>query len=485
MSKMADVCLILEGTYPYVTGGVSTWTHELIQRQNHLTFHLVTILPRDGEFEKKYTLPANVIGHTDIRLQRLPSRVMAARSLDGLEASLNNITVGTAELRDMEHVIRTLKMFRGRPGEDELLNSEEAWNLLIDMYEKHFAENSFLDYFWSWRSMMGSLYSILLADIPDARVYHALSTGYAGLFASRAKLEKQKPVIVTEHGIYTNERRIEVAQAEWLAEDFSRALTIDITHRSLRDFWIDTFTNYSRMCYEAADKIITLFEGNQLAQVADGADRGKMEVIANGIDVARFAAVTRTAKSRPAIALIGRVVPIKDVKSYIRACAMLRAHIPDLKAYIIGPSEEDDTYERECREMVDFLGLGDTIEFTGQVTVDDYLGQIDVLVMSSISEAQPLVILEAAAAGIPCVATNVGACSEMILGREDEDPSLSRGGAIVPLSNPLAIAEAVYELLTDRELYESCSQAAKARVSTYYTKDQQYSAYKALYATSM
>ena len=40
-----DVCIILEGTYPYVSGGVAQWTHDLIQQQQHLTFHLVCILP--------------------------------------------------------------------------------------------------------------------------------------------------------------------------------------------------------------------------------------------------------------------------------------------------------------------------------------------------------------------------------------------------------------------------------------------------------
>ena len=44
MSAVADVCLILEGTYPYVTGGVSVWTDDLIRAQSHLTFHLVTLL---------------------------------------------------------------------------------------------------------------------------------------------------------------------------------------------------------------------------------------------------------------------------------------------------------------------------------------------------------------------------------------------------------------------------------------------------------
>ena len=72
MRKHADVCLILEGTYPFVTGGVSNWSHELIMEQNHLSFHLVAIVPHDAKLELKYKLPGNVASLTTIRLGELP-----------------------------------------------------------------------------------------------------------------------------------------------------------------------------------------------------------------------------------------------------------------------------------------------------------------------------------------------------------------------------------------------------------------------------
>lgn len=478
----ADICLILEGTYPYVEGGVSSWTHELITRQSDKTFHILSILPRDGEVVKKYTLPSNVVGHTDVRLQKLPNRgVRNSRSLAALEAPLNNLTVGHAGLKDMEHVMRMMGQFTVRPGDYELLDSEEAWELMEDMYEMSFPENSFLDYFWSWRAIMGGLYSILLADLPEANAYHALSTGYAGLFAARAKLETGRPVIITEHGIYTNERRIEVASADWLEENVSRSLTIDETRRNLRDLWMETFTNYSRIAYAAADEIITLFAGNQISQREDGAAHEKMKIIPNGVDVQHFGAVRRTPHDRPTIALIGRVVPIKDIKGFIRTCAMLRDHLPDLRAYIMGSKDEDEVYGQECEDIVRHFSLEETVIFTGQVKIEDYLPEIDLIVITSISEAQPLVILEAGACGIPCVATNVGACSEMILGMAEEEPKLGAGGAVVPLSNPTATADAIFALLTERDYYKACSDAIRARVATYYTKEQQHAAYHEVY----
>ena len=71
-SAPADVCLILEGTYPYVQGGVSSWTHELIRMQHHLTFSLVTLVCAEAPTDLLYELPSNVVSLKTIRLQDLP-----------------------------------------------------------------------------------------------------------------------------------------------------------------------------------------------------------------------------------------------------------------------------------------------------------------------------------------------------------------------------------------------------------------------------
>jgi polysaccharide biosynthesis protein PelF len=481
-----DVCLSLEGTYPYVPGGVSGWTHELITRQDHLRFHIVSLMPKGEIPRMRYTLPSNVTGLTTLRLQELPSGLAPKPGmLEPLRAPLTALTTDIARLGDLNQIFDTVREHRQALGSFALLDSEEAWQLLTSMYEASFSESSFLDYFWSWRAILGGLYLLLLAELPQAKIYHSLSTGYAGLLAARAKLETGKPVLLTEHGIYTNERRVEIASADWLEETASRALTIDRTRRNLRDLWIDTFTNYSRICYEACDHIITLFAGNQRSQIEDGADLRKMRIIPNGIDIERFAAIEVRLHARPTVALIGRVVPIKDIKSFIRAAAMLHQTLPDLRALIMGPTDEDSSYFQECRTMVEYLALERTVFFTGPVKIDDYLAEIDVVAISSISEAQPLVILEAGACGIPVVATDVGACREMILSKPDERPALGAGGAIVPLSNPTALAEALLHLLTDQPAYARASRIMRQRIATYYNKRDQITAYRDLYASCM
>jgi glycosyltransferase involved in cell wall biosynthesis len=487
-SSHANVCLFLEGTYPFSAGGVSTWTHELIQMQNHLTFSIVTLLREGADTTYRYELPENIVSVTPVFLQKLHKKQVSLPAeqirqlFNTLEYPLLNLQ-RQASLGDLQQIILALKGARSKVGRKLLFDSREAWEMLLKMYHNTMKENSFLDYFWSWRTLFGGMYSVLLADLPQADCYHALCTGYAGLFLARAGLETGKPCIVTEHGIYTNERRIEIASADWLDDKKSFTLSVDKTpmHRDLKDLWIDIFSNYSRLCYEASTMVITLFEGNQPFQLMDGADKKKLRVISNGIDYERYAATVKEKNHPQTIALIGRVVPIKDVKNFIKAVGFLHDALPEVEALILGPTDEDPGYYKECLAVVEYLNLSGVIRFTGKVSIEDYLKRIDINVLTSLSEAQPLVILEAGAAGIPTVATDVGACREMVLGKASESPVIGAGGAICPLSSPQLIAAALEKLLTDPDHYKQCSEAIRARVETYYHKNDQYAAYHALY----
>lgn len=482
----ADVCLVLEGTYPYVAGGVSSWVHDLLHAHTKLRFSLVSLLPDPSWVkDRKYDMPDNVVELRHVYLQRLPagraSMPRAEALFRHLEPALLSLQ-SRAGLQELRAFLDALpRQDRVTFGREVWLNSEASWALLLRMYEATMPETSFLDYFWTWRSLLGGLFAVACADLPMARVYHPVSTGYAGLLAARARVELGRPVLLTEHGIYTNERRIEIAMADWLFETPHGNLNIAKPKRDLKDIWVDTFVSYSKACYDAADLIVTLYTGNQEFQRRDGAQPEKLRVIPNGIDPQRFAKVERVQDRPPTIALIGRVVPIKDVKTFIRAAGILREQIPDLKALVLGPTEEDEAYFAECRAMVQHLGLGATVEFKGRVRLEDWLGKIDAIVLTSISEAQPLVILEAGVAGVPSVATDVGACREMILGREDEMPALGAGGAVCPLSNPGAVAAALLELLTNHEWRQRCGQAIRDRVARHYNKADLDATYGALY----
>lgn len=484
----ADVCLILEGTYPYVSGGVSSWAHQLIQSQSHLRFHLLSIMPPNDPLDLKYTLPSNVSGVTNIGLGKLPTgRKSASLHRQQVHArlheSLNVLTSNQAlHVNHLRQLLEAISYAGDDVGSHILLDCEEAWEHLVELYEDSYAEHSFLDFFWSYRAIVGGIFSILNCRIPRAGIYHAMSTGYAGLMAARAKVEFDRPAFITEHGIYTNERRIEVTSADWLEETSSKALTVDETRRDLRDLWIDAINNFSRVAYQASDRIITLFEGNQHAQLEDGADPNRMQIIPNGVNVAQYASLPRNPQPKPTIALIGRVVPIKDIKTFIRAMSQLSQQLPDFQAYIMGPMDEDPHYYDECVKMVSMLGLEQKIEFTGRVDVEDYLPRIDVLVLTSISEAQPLVMLEAGACGIPMVATDVGACREIIEGSTDEDDAaIGHCGYVIPLASPQAAAEGIINILADKERYATFSKAASERIERFYNLPMLNEAYQSLY----
>ena len=482
--RPADVCLVLEGTYPYVTGGVSNWAHDLILGRPELTFHLLALVPPGPAGTLRFTLPSNVVGLTRVELQTLPPGPPTAPGLDSmmrrLEEPLVRLTTN-GQLDDLREVVRLLDSAPVPLGREALLNSKAAWNLMLRMYERQCPHVSLLEYFWTWRTLLQVIYSVLEAPIVAARVYHPLCTGYAGLYAARASLQTGRPVMLTEHGIYTNERRVEITLADWLQEDALQNLSIERMHRDLRDLWIDTFTSFSRVCYAASSRIITLYEGNTQLQLQDGADPDRLEVIPNGIEVVESDRPERNG-APPTVALVGRVVPIKDIKTFLRACALLREYVPDVRVWVLGPLDEDVDYVAECRQLAAHLDLEATVEFKGKVQLRDYYPLIDVLVLTSVSEAQPLVILEAGAMGIPSVATDVGACREMILGRSDEQPKLGEAGAVTPLANPAATARALQWLLTNTEAYDRCGQAARARVRRYYDKADLDEAYRRLYA---
>lgn len=488
--SIADVCLFLEGTYPYVSGGVSHWVHELILSQPQLTFYLVCILSPESKQKYYYDLPKNVVGLENLFLQKLPmgnthiSHKDKKKLFEAIEVPLLNFQ-HKATLEGLSTILKSLNEFKGQLGVDVLLNSVEAWNMTQRMYLSTMGETSFLDYFWSWRGLLGGFYSIALANLPEAMIYHTMCTGYAGLFLARAFVETGRPCLTTEHGIYTNERRIEIISADWLADSRAQNLSVERSRfdRDLKDFWIDTFVGYSKLTYEASSKIITLYEGNKILQIEDKADPEKILIIPNGINYSFYSNLPKDKNHPPTVALIGRVVPIKDIKNFIYAIAILKEKIPKLRAWILGPTEEDEDYYQECLDLVKSHQLDKIVTFTGKVAIEKYIPEIDLIVLSSISEAQPLTLMEAGAAGIPCVATNVGSCSEFIYGNKLEHPNLGQAGLVSQIANPSSLAENIYTMMTDKHFYDQCSRVVQQRVKKYYNETLYHEAYRDLYNT--
>jgi polysaccharide biosynthesis protein PelF len=174
-------------------------------------------------------------------------------------------------------------------------------------------------------------------------------------------------------------------------------------------------------------------------------------------------------------------VPIKDTRTFIIAVSLLKELVPDVVAIIIGPEEEDPPYAAGCRALVAQLGLESTVQFLGRVPdVMEYLGRADVIALTSISEAQPIALLEAAATGLPAVTTDVGSCREIIEGFEG-DPVAGRGGIVVEACNPRATAEALAAILCDDGMRASMGRVMQQRIPRLYHKERIRRLYEDLY----
>jgi len=481
----ADVCLILEGSYPYVSGGVSAWTDTMMREQKDLTFSVVSILPNASKVASKFTPPDNMVALHHLYLhQDIEHRFHRANEIPCMSELVDSLSALTqkGDLKEFKNLVRLINQPENNITIDTLLNSPDAWDIVREMYHKSMPHGSFLHYFWAWRALFGGLFATLKFPLPKARIYHTISTGYAGLLSARAALETGRPALLTEHGIYTNERRIEVLMADWIADTLEKGFSITDERYDLRDMWTNTFESYARICYKTSNKILTLYEENQTIQDALGAERRKQRLIPNGVDIARFADLAKVAKDGPpTISLIGRVVPIKDIKTFITAVDILRDKLPDIRALIIGPTDEDPGYYKECMDLVKKLKLKKNVTFTGMADINEYIPQIHVNVLTSLSEAQPLVMLETGAAGIPNITTNVGACSEILLGRPEEEPGFGTGGVVTDLVAPEQTANAIEALLTNPELRTRYGNALKKRVERYYNTDFVMKAYSGLY----
>jgi glycosyltransferase involved in cell wall biosynthesis len=255
----------------------------------------------------------------------------------------------------------------------------------------------------------------------------------------------------------------------------------------LQRLWIRFFEALGRLCYEAANPIVALYEANRLRQVEDGAEPARTRNVPNGIDVARFAAAraARPAEPPPVLALIGRVVPIKDVKTFLRAMRIVVNRHPRAEGWIAGPMAEDADYAQECVNLVASLGLGDAVKFLGFQKMEELLPRIGVMVLSSISEGLPLVILEAYAAGVPVVATDVGSCRQLIEGLDAPDRALGAAGRVVGIADPESLAGAAIDLLGDPGRWRAAQAAGLQRVERYYTQDLMIARYREIYETAL
>jgi glycosyltransferase involved in cell wall biosynthesis len=490
----ADICLLLEGSYPYIRGGVSSWVDQLIRGLPQHRFAVIFIGASPEHYEGvRYAFPPNLC-HVEAHFLNQSVDVSAPRPRKGNPAWFDAMEHLHTQFKTVQHgldlasvtpFIQQLQTLVDT-GIDDFFYSERAWERITREYATNCPNMAFNEYFWTIRSMHTPLFALLgiAQQAPPSRIYHAISTGYAGTLGFFLRIMRNTPLLLTEHGIYTKERYIDLYQADWIHEQ-EATLPVGLHGQIsyIRRLWGRFFEGLGRLTYAASRSIITLYPANQRTQVEYGADPARCHVIPNGVDVTRLKAarLRRPTSIPPVMGLIGRVVPIKDIKTFIRAAGIAQYKMPLLEAWIIGGEDEDPHYAAECHALVAQLGLQDTVKFLGFQAVDAMLPHLGVVVLTSISEGQPLSVLEAYAAGVPVVVTDVGSCRDLVEGTGTADQALGKAGSVVPLANPQAVADAAVQLLNNPTAWYAAQTAAIARVEQFYTQTAFLRAYETLY----
>jgi glycosyltransferase involved in cell wall biosynthesis len=443
------VAIVAEGSYPFIRGGVASWIHMLISSKPDIQFEIISIMPNDFKAEYKYSLLENV---QNVRVYQL-GKVSELQSESQLSTQeMNSVSNWLSFKQTDEEALRILADYRRLGSVSTFLQSRPFWNIVQRTYQEEAQSSSFIDYFWMYRSMCESIVSLLQQDFPEVDLVHAVSTGYAGVVGAYIKEQQNIPFILTEHGIYTREREEEILRATWIPNVY-------------KERWIQYFYHLSKQAYHSADQIITLFGRNSEYQKELGAPDDKLRIIPNGIDYDGLKHIKcEGVTNKLRIGAIVRLVPIKDIKTMLYAARMLADEGIDFELRIMGPMDEDWDYAQECLELKDRLMLQDYVIFTGQIHVKKHLPTLDLLWLTSISEGQPLAILEGLGAGIPFIATDVGSCFELLLAED----GFGQAGFIVPPVNPKVLADKSLWVYHNRDEARRFGENGRRRVEAKY-----------------
>ena len=261
-----------------------------------------------------------------------------------------------------------------------LLVSEEFLELLLALCREQYPYTAFAEFFHTIRSMLLPLFYMMSQKAPEADAYHAICTGYGGILGMLGHYTYKKPMLLTEHGIYSREREEEIIRARWVVPSFKK-------------HWIRFFYMLSDGAYQTAWRITALFVRAMETQIQLGAAPEKCRVIGNGIAYERFADIPiREEDGWVNIGAVVRMAPIKDVKTMIYAFHEVSSRVEQVRLYIMG-GVDDEAYAEECYSLVRQLGLKNLF-FTGRVEVTEAMEKLDFTILTSISEGQPLSVLE-------------------------------------------------------------------------------------------
>lgn len=479
------VALINEGTYPYVLGGVSTWCDQLVRGLTDVSWHLVTMVG-PASMTPVLTVPDNVASLTAVpvwgrpRAPRRRSIRAAARMCAGmLGDSPEHLSMFRDALRELalpkradmrwscdrcrtalatcpRHGLIGRHPLFGLPLAELLL---DAWQVARSTGARPLPPLTLRDADEA-AVLIEHAVRPLAAVLPPVDLCHANANGLSSLVAMAAKWRFGVPFLMTEHGVYLRERYLS-------AGDQSAGVKVALLrfHRAL-----------ARLAYAEADLIAPVSGFNQRWEERHGADPARITIIPNGVDPDRFPPLTAE-PATPTISWVGRIDPLKDLPTLIRALAVVRGQVSDARLHLAGPVPEGNAdYAQMCYDLVAELGLTDAVTFAGPVSSSREAFEAGhVAALSSISEGMPYTIVEAMMCERATVSTDVGGVAEMVGG----------AGVVVPPRDPVAFGNACVELLRDRELRQDLARRGRERALDRFTLRRCLDAYQERYKLLM
>jgi glycosyltransferase involved in cell wall biosynthesis len=289
----------------------------------------------------------------------------------------------------------------------------------------------------SFLHLVRSLYRSFRRSRPD--VVHCHNATAAIMAALPARLAGVKTVIVTRHGLVKPPYQI---------------------RRELK------FALASRWC----DWIVGVCQGTRTnLQAVPFAARDKIIHIYNGADPADTRAVPQPKKGFTLLH-VGRLAPLKDHGTLLKAVALTRTHHPEVQLWIVG----DGPLRASLRKLTDDLGLNECVTFFGeQADVSPFLLAADLFVSSSVTEGLPVSLLEAMSVGLPALVTDVGGMGEIA--------RLSGAFTLVPPSDSQGMAAALHDAIVRRKELPRLGQLASQCYERYFRPERMLDDYMSLY----
>ncbi|MCH0564182.1 MULTISPECIES: GT4 family glycosyltransferase PelF [unclassified Streptomyces] len=465
-SSATRVTLLTEGTYPHSHGGVSVWCDQLVTGMPDLDFDVIAVTGT-GREPVVWDLPGHVTGVRSVPMwgDAPPGRPPRGRSRDRLADAYGQFLAALLDPHAEAGFAPSLYVLAQAAVEGRLspfLRDDAAISVLTAVWNRpglavREAQPTLHDALTATALLEHALRP-LSAPPPETGVAHAVSGGVAVLPGLAARERHGVPLLLTEHGVYLRERYLgyRTAPYRWPV----KALVLGF------------FRLLAQESYRQAALVTPGNRYNRLWEEQGGADPASIRTVYNGVDPAAFP----PAGPEPGtltLSWAGRVDPIKDLETLIRAFAIVRTRQPDVRLRLFGGTPRGgEAYRERCEALAAELGQAGAVTFEGRVDdIRDAYAAGNVVMLSSISEGFPFTLIEAMSCGRATVSTDVGGVREAV----------GDAGLVVPPRDPEAMAAAAVELLGDPVRRRAMGEAARLRVIEQFTLRQTIDTFRGIY----